>query len=148
MAGTGYSEIWPEFIAGAADECCTTGKCKSCPVSCGAKWLRHRKHDPRIAARALALMHQFEKKRQLSKGKSPLGIYTSRMLTRKAMEQFKEAGETDHVECLKREFSILDKACKALTLTKKERRLLSNDSHALVVDGLDRHRIWDNALQL
>ena len=35
-----------------------------------------------------------------------------------------------------------DRTVAGLDLTSRQRRLLANDSHALVQDGMDRHGLW------
>jgi len=145
MAGIEYSNQWSRFIGQVHGECCTTGKCKTCPTNCGAIRNERRQPDPLLAARALEAMHQFEVARQLEDGRTPLGLYTARLLARKTIQAYKMVGRQDRIQSIVAVSEELDYRIAALPLTKQERRYLVNDSHALVVDGMDRHHLWRTA---
>lgn len=81
----------------------------------------------------------------MSGSESPLALYTARMLAKKAMEQYEVAGDSINASFLAIEYAHSNKACNRANLTALQRRRLSNDSHALVVDGLDRHGLWRNS---
>jgi len=142
MAHTDYSHVWKQISPKTVGECCKTGKCKTCSILCGIYNPKQTTQDPLIAARALEFMLYFERKRQNRKGKTPLALYTARMLAKKAKEQFKVAKETGKASEMETRHKRLGEECKKLNLSSLERRRLSNDCHALVVDGLDRHSLW------
>jgi len=74
--------------------------------------------------------------------RNPLAAYTARMLARKSLEQAQEAGDMTVAKEMSSIYEHWDNCCFDLNLTKTQRRRLANDSHALVVDGLDRHGLW------
>ena len=141
MAGINYSQTWKHFISQGAQQCCTTGKCKTCPTRCGNGGSDFTP-DSLLAARALENMLWFEKERQQKKGISPLGAYTARLLARKGVDLYKAVGELVSSERLFKIYNSYNAIVQNLSLPKTQRRRLVNDSHALVVDGLDRHRLW------
>ncbi len=143
MAYTEYSEVWREFFENGAKDCCSTGKCKTCGTRCGAE-ISPKPRKPLIAARAYQAMLEYELDRQGSEGCSPLSYYTARMLAKKSKEQFEVASDIGSAESVATVHNEWDNKCRALELTPIERRRLSNDSHALVMDGLDRHGLWKN----
>jgi hypothetical protein len=147
MAGTDYSETLRRVLGKGARECCTTGKCKSCPVLCGCPDPSQRRQDPVVAARDFEAMWHFETARQQGEGESPLAVYTARMLARKASECYATGGADESRTRMRTIHAELEVAAKRLPLSSRERRLLANDSHALVVDGMDRHRLWQAALK-
>lgn len=141
MAGTAYSDSWARLQSQGAVTCCSTGKCKTCPTACGTG-SQSRRQDPLTAARAFEAMLKIESERQLEVGVSALGLYVARLLARKAAEMFEVAGfEKDagrnHVI-----YDRLDRDVKCLEVMSAQRKRLVNDSHALVLDGMDRHRLW------
>lgn len=141
MAFTEYSKVWNEFFEKGARDCCSTGKCKTCGTRCGAK-ASARPRKAWVAARAYQAMLEYEVGRQRSEGRSALSCYTARMLAKKAKEQFEVASEMGSTEKMASIYIEWDNKCRALGLTSIEKRRLSNDCHALVVDGLDRHGLW------
>ncbi len=145
LAGIDYSSAWPAMITEGAGECCSTGKCKSCPTACGTRISHRLARKPLVASRAFQMMLRWELQRQEAEGISPLGTYTARMLTRKAMEQAEVAGApTGELTDMYKKW---DHECGRFDLNPLQRKRLVNDSHALVVDGLDRHRLWANLPQ-
>lgn len=145
LAGIEYSSTWPAMITEGAGECCSTGKCKSCPTACGTRVSHRLTRKPLVASRAFQMMLRWELQRQEAEGISPLGTYTARMLTRKAMEQAEVAGAP--IGELTDMYKKWDHECGRFDLNPLQRKRLVNDSHALVVDGLDRHRLWANLPQ-
>ena len=147
MAGTSYTDAWHRLSAMGARECCTTGKCKTCPTACGTGVRRDRQRQPFIAARALESMFHFEEQRQHTAGLNPLAIYTARMLARKSVEAYADAGDQVSINRMQQLHDIYDRKAFESNLTSLERRHLANDSHALVVDGMDRHGLWRGMFQ-
>lgn len=142
MAGFDYTEEWSHLFSEGASECCTTGKCKTCPTRCGAPGSPPTR-IPLIAARALDAMLSFETARQASVGPpSPLAIYTARLIARKGAELYAEAGDNAGYCKMVDTHSKYDRASRTMILTSTDRRRLANDSHALVMNGMDRHRLW------
>lgn len=141
MAFTEYFKGWGEFFDNGARDCCSTGKCKTCETRCGSV-IEARPRKPLIAARAYQAMLDYEIERQCQEGDSPLSFYTARMLAKKSKEQFEAASEIKEAEKMMELQNIWNEKCGALDLTSIQRRRLSNDCHALVVDGLDRHGLW------
>ncbi len=144
MAGADYSETWDTLISQGTKECCTTGKCKTCPTQCGATATKRRPPDPLLGARALQSMLLFELARQARHGQTPLALYTARLLARKGGELYAQAGDSAAGSLLLEQQGLFDSSLKKLTLSTTQRHHLVNDSHALVMDGLDRHRLWAN----
>jgi hypothetical protein len=142
LANIDYSNIWQSILPELVGECCTTGKCKTCPTRCGTHTLRSRKQYPLLSARAFDAMLHFETIRQHRYGSGPLAFYTARILARKAMEQYQAAGEKAFASVAADSYAHWNMACNHIELTPLQRRRLSNDCHALVVDGLDRHGLW------
>jgi hypothetical protein len=142
MAGNSYTSAWQHLAAAGARECCTTGKCKTCPTACGTDISRKAHCEPIIAARALEAIYRFEERRQLAAGSSPLAIYTARMLARKSAEAYADAGDLTGAGRMQRFHDMRGREAAQADLTPLERRRLANDSHALVVDGMDRHGLW------
>jgi len=141
MASTEYSTSWGGLQAQGAQECCSTGKCKTCPTACGtgaANCLQ----DPMTAARAFEAMLRFETRRQKKSSTLPLGLYVARLLSRKAAELLEGGGLAADAEQHRITYEQLDRSIRSLTVTPTQRKRLVNDSHALVIDGLDRHRLW------
>jgi hypothetical protein len=147
MAGTSYSNIWGRLLSDGARECCTTGKCKSCPVSCGVSTRRQCPSNPLIAARAWEAMLGFESRRQKTQELSPLAVYTGRMLARKSHQAYVDAGDLRGAGRMQDLHALWNKRTEVMNLSSLERRRLANDSHALVVDGMDRHGLWRSALK-
>jgi hypothetical protein len=147
MAGYDYLPEWSIVLEDAKGECCSTGKCKSCPVRCGTDIAPVSPRNPLIAARAFAVMLRWESERQHEDETDPLGCYTARILARKAQEQARVANAEQLAELMGEEHAFWDTRCSKIKLTKLQRRRLANDSHALVVDGIDRHGLWKNALK-
>ncbi|MCE9614800.1 MAG: hypothetical protein K8T26_11025 [Lentisphaerae bacterium] len=146
MAGTSYSKAWGRLTTAGARECCTTGKCKTCPTACGTGAHRTTTRQPIVAARALEVMYHFEERRQLEAGTNPLAVYTSRMLARKSAEAYADAGALADSNRMQRLHDMRDREAAKADLSPLQRRRLANDSHALVVDGMDRHGLWRGAV--
>lgn len=147
MAGTDYPSLWGRLLEQGARECCTTGKCKTCPTRCGM--VGHTASpEPLLAARAFESMLLFELSRQGGIGAQPLAAYTARLLARKGAELYAEVGDTIAEHRLLETHAKYDRVVRLLPLSTTQRRRLVNDSHALVVDGLDRHRLWMSASTL
>jgi hypothetical protein len=101
---------------------------------------------PLIAARALDAMLSFEIARQTGIGTpSPLAVYTARLIARKGAELYAEAGDNVGYCRLSEVHGMYDRDSRKLNLTPTDRRRLANDSHALVMNGLDRHGLWAHA---
>ena len=98
--------------------------------------------DKLLAARAFESMLSFEKARQQRDGETPLAVYTARLLARKGAELYANAAETGAESGLCEIYHKYNAIVQNLSLSSTQRRRLVNDSHALVVDGLDRHRLW------
>lgn len=148
MAGADYTEDWARLSAAGARECCTTGKCKTCPTRCGAPGASARR-DPLIAARALEAMLSFETARQAASGDaSPLASYTARLIARKGAEAYAEAADGAGFGRMTGVYERFDRVVCTLCLDHDQRRRLANDSHALVMGGLDRHGLWARASAL
>jgi len=145
MAGADYADEWARLFSDGAKECCTTGKCKTCPTRCGAPGSPPMRTSL-IAARALDAMLSFEIARQAGIGTpSPLAVYTARLLARKGAEQYAEAGDNVGHCRLSEVHGMYDRVSRKLSLTPTDRRRLANDSHALVMNGLDRHGLWTHS---
>lgn len=146
MAGTSYTDAWKRLNAMGALECCTTGKCKTCPIVCGTNIRSRVRCEPIIAARALDALYRFEEHRQQEVGTNPLAIYTARMLARKSAEAYATAGDPAGYDRMWKLRDMRNQEANEMDLTPLQRRRLANDSHALVVDGMDRHSLWRDAL--
>lgn len=146
MAGADYPGPWARLLRRGVKECCTTGKCKTCPTRCGAAGNTARP-NPLLAARALECMLLFELSRQGKAGESsdPLSSYTARLLARKGAELYSETGDANGEGRLTAVYQKYDRVVRSLPLSSPQRRRLVNDSHALVVDGLDHHQLWAGA---
>jgi hypothetical protein len=141
MAGTDYPSPWGRLLEQGARECCTTGKCKTCPTRCGtAGTTTH--PEPLLAARAFEGMLLFELSRQGANCNQPLAAYTARLLARKGAELYAEVGDRSAKDRLLGTHTKYEHVVRSLPLSTTQRRRLVNDSHALVMDGLDRHRLW------
>jgi len=90
-------------------------------------------------------MLRFEKTRQKREGKTPLGVYTARLLARKGAELYANVGELRGENLLREDHDRYNIVARGLPLSGTQRRRLVNDSHALVIDGIDRHRLWAGA---
>ena len=141
MAGTAYSDSWARLQSQGALTCCSTGKCKTCPTACGTG-SESRKKDPLTAARAFEAMLKIETDRQAEVGVSALGLYVARLLARKAAEMFEAAGFEEDAGQHHVIYDRLDRDVKVLQVIPAQRKRLVNDSHALILDGVDRHRLW------
>jgi hypothetical protein len=144
MAGTEYSDSWERLYAQGARSCCTTGKCKTCPTGCGLGRSTV-SPDSLLAARAFESLLQFENIRQQHEGETPLALYTKRLLARKGAELYASIGDSQTEGVLRQVQEKCNCIVKKLPLSSIQRRRLVNDSHALVIDGIDRHRLWAKA---
>jgi len=73
-----------------------------------------------------------------------LGEYVERLLARKSIELFPEEEKYRELKGeLKQKINELDTKIKKRTLSSITRRRLVNDSHALINDGIDRHKLWN-----
>ncbi|MDA8228537.1 MAG: hypothetical protein M0T74_12735, partial [Desulfitobacterium hafniense] len=145
MADISYNEtVWNDIFDAGGRECCVTGKCKSCTTRCGAPgelWAP----DWEIVSQAYLAMYHFELKRQSTFGRSPLAIYTARLIARKAMTAFEQSGNFEKTNYCKTQYEQLNDELSGMSLTQIQRRRFANDSHAIVMDGVDRHSLWGNA---
>ena len=142
LAGVTYNDDWHEFLRQGALECCQTGKCKTCEARCGIVKLDTKPMSRLVAGRAFAAMLAFELDRQDRKGGSPLGSYVARLLARKAAGCLLEAGSQEEAADMGRMEDRFSAEVERLVVESLERRRLTNDAHALTLDGLDRHRHW------
>ena len=145
MASTDYSGIWRIVLESGAKECCKTGKCKTCSVLCGSK-IKVKTQNFHLAVKAYESLLAFERKRQTMEGIIPLAAYTERLLIKKILQiRLEHLGGSDCEKYFKR-WNELNMICKNLPLSSSERNRLTNDCHALVIDGIDRHKLWDKAV--
>ena len=141
VSGSEYSERWIRTATNGAQECCSTGKCRTCPTGCGIPPRGFSPH-PLVAARALAAMLSYEQRRQGPGVREPLSYYVSRLLAKKASVLMGIERDERARKNLITEYTEYDQIIKGLVLSTHERRLMTNDAHALVVDGIDRHGLW------
>ena len=144
MAGTFYSDLWGRLIAEGSKECCTTGKCKTCPVLCFTNPEKRKSLDHLIAARAYEKLLEFEKSRQKQVGNSPLALYIARLLSKKAYKCYSLTKDNNGKMRTMDNLTMFDQKIKNIkNLSQIQKKRLVNDSHALITDGIDRHRIWE-----
>ena len=98
--------------------------------------------NPLLAARAFESMLWFEKGRQQREGITPLAAYVARLLARKSAELYNAIENSRGDGRLREIYERYDGIVRGLPLSGTQRRRLVNDSHALAMDGLDRHRLW------
>jgi hypothetical protein len=144
MAGIDYSQKWHRALENSLKQCCLTGKCKTCLTRCGISNGDPPQLDSRIATNALVSMLYFEIDRQKKEGECALGCYVARLIAKKAAMLINDDGLYGDLHEINNIMEKYTHKINRLSLSSVDRRRLVNDSHMLIQDGLDRHKLWKN----
>lgn len=141
MAGATYAPYLLDAHAAGMAECCTTGKCKTCPTACGATRPRTNR-DVSMAALAHRALFIAQSSSRFGGVCDPHAAYVARLLARKAHLEFAEAGNVGEANEMQDAARELDGKIAAMSLSSVARKRLTDDAHALVIEGIDRHSLW------